>query len=214
MAEELLNAITEQHMKVVCKLHDDRVVSVENFKIKNSELMKTHWIDSSVLLTSDKKRPTTTGIFEVFANKASVSARELKEMLIDWMCDKQTELANCMAIAPNQSKLSFAEWLQKITLNENFVPDDLTIYCLLQFLNVHTLMYTKDFSWSTLLKQFKMDENEMYSKSDIRLVYVGHDMYVKLKHIHQPRPQSQVNKPTDTSVVSSENKKQSTRWHK
>ena len=75
--------------------------------------MKSHWIDSTLLLTSDKKKPTTTGIFKVFANKAGLNAMDLKETLIDWMCDKCTELGNCMAIALNQSKLSFTEWLQK-----------------------------------------------------------------------------------------------------
>ena len=78
------------------------------------------------------------------------------------MCDKRTELGNCMAIALNQSKLSFTEWLQKITLNELFIPDHLTIYCLSRFLNVYMLVYTKDFSWSTLLNQFKMSEEELY----------------------------------------------------
>ena len=130
MAEELLNAVTEPFTKVVCKLHDSRIVSVKNFKIKKAELMKSHWINSTLLLISDKKKPTTTGIFEVFANKAGLNATDLKETLIDWMCDKRTELSNCMAIALNQSKLSFTEWLQKITLSESFILDDLMIYCL------------------------------------------------------------------------------------
>ena len=189
MAEELLYAITEPFTKVVCKLHDSRVTSIENFKIKKADLMKCHWIDSTLLLSPDKKKPTTTGIFEVFANKAGLNATELKETLIDWMCDKRAELGNCMAIALNQSKLTFAEWLQKITMNELFIPDDLTIYCLSHFLNVHTLVYTKDFCWSTLLKQFKMSEKELHEKSDIKLVYVGCNMYVELKHVRQPKPQ-------------------------
>ena len=113
MAEELLNAVTEPFTKVVCKLHDSRVTSIENFKIKKADLMKCHSIDSTLLLSPDKKKPTTTGIFEVFANKAGLNATELKETLIDWMCDKRTELGNCMAIALNQSKLNFAEWLPK-----------------------------------------------------------------------------------------------------
>ena len=189
MAEELLNAVTEPFTKVVCKLHDSRVTSIENFKIKKADLMKCHWIDSTLLLSPDKKKPTTTGIFEVFANKAGLNATELKETLIDWMCDKRTELGNCMAIALNQSKLTFAEWLQKITMNELFIRDDLTIYCLSRLLNVHTLVYTKDFCWSTLLKQFKMSKKELHEKSDIKLVYVGCNMYVELKHVRQPKPQ-------------------------
>ena len=55
MAEELLNAVTEPFTKVVCKLHDSRVTSIENFKIKKADLMKSHWIDSTLLLTRQEK---------------------------------------------------------------------------------------------------------------------------------------------------------------
>ena len=82
-----------------------------------------------------------------------------------------------------------AEWLQGITLNNDFVPDELTIYCLSQFVNLHALAYTSNFCWSTLANQFKLSEEELYDKSDIKLIYVGHNMYVELKHIRQPQPQ-------------------------
>ena len=196
MAEELLNAVTEPHTKVLCLLHDSRIISVDNFKRQHAELMKHHWIDSSILQTSDKQHPTTTGIFEVYGKKTGLNVTELKELLIDWMCDKRMELSNCMAIALNQSKQTFTEWLQRITLNEEFVPDELTIYCLSRFLNIHTLVYTSNFCWSTLINQFKYDDDELYKKSDIRLVYVGHHMFAELKHIRQPKPQPTPTTPT------------------
>ena len=183
MAEELLNAVTEPFTKVLCLLHDSRIVSVDNFKRQHAELMKHHWIDSSILQTPDKQHATTTGIFEVYGKKTGLNATELKELLIDWMCDKRMELANCTAIALNQSNQTFTEWLQRITLNDDFVPDELTIYCPSQFLNVHTLVYTSNLCWSTLINQFKYDDDELYKKSDIKLVYVGHHMFAELKHI-------------------------------
>ena len=196
MAEELLNAVTEPHTKVLCLLHDSRIISVDNFKRQHAELMKHHWIDSSILQTSDKQHPTTTGMFEVYGKKTGLNATELKELLTDWMCDKCTELSNCMAIALNQSKRTFTEWLQHITLNEEFIPDELMIYCLSRFLNVHTLVYTSNFCFSTLKNQFKYNDNELYRKSDIRLVYVGHHMFAELKHIRQPKPQPTPATPT------------------
>ena len=143
-------------------------------------------MDSSTLLTPDKKHPTVSGTFELFGKKTGLNATELKELLIDWMCDKCTELANCMSIALNQSKQTFTEWLQCITLKEDFVPDELTIYCLSRFVNLHTLVYTMNFCWSMLSNQFKLSEDELYKKSDIKLIYVGYNMYVELKHIRQP----------------------------
>ena len=194
MAEELLNAITELHTKVLCLLHDSRITSVENFKRQHVDLMKHHWIDSSILLTPDKLHPTTTGIFEVYGKKAGLNANELKEMLIDWMCD--------------QSKQTFPEWLQRITLKEKFVLDELTIYCLSRFLNIHTLVYTSNFCWSTLINQFKYDDDELYNKSDIRFVYVGYHMFAELKHIRQPRPTlTLMTVPTTTTATGNARKK-------
>ena len=72
MAEELLNAITEPHTKVLRLLHDLRIISVDNFKRQHAELMKHHWIDSSILQTFDKQHPATTGIFEVYGKKTGV----------------------------------------------------------------------------------------------------------------------------------------------
>ena len=207
MAEELLNAVTEPHTKVLCLLHDSRITSVGNFKRQHVDLMKHHWIDSSILQTPDKWHPMTTGIIEVYGKKTGLNANELKEMLIDWMCDKCTELGNCMAIALNQSNQTFPEWLQRITLNEKFVPDELTIYCLSRFLNIHTLVYTSNFCWSTLINQFKYDDDELYNKSDIRLVYVGHHMFAELKHIRQPKPNPIPMTPANTTVATGSVKK-------
>ena len=187
MAEELLNAVTEPFTKVLCLLHDSRTITIDNFKRQHAKLMKHHWIDSSILQTRNKQHPTTTGIFELYRKKTCLNASELKELLIDWICDKRTELTNCMAIALNQSKQSFMEWLQSITLKDDFIPDELTIYCLSHFLNVHTLVYTLNFCWSTLMNQFKYNNDELYEKSNIRLVYIGHHMFAKLKHIRQPQ---------------------------
>ena len=88
MAEELLNAVTEPFMKVLCLLHDSRIVTMDNLKRQHAELMKHHWIDSSILQTPDKQYPTTTSIFEVYGKKTGLNTTELKELLIDWMCDK------------------------------------------------------------------------------------------------------------------------------
>ena len=167
MVEELFNAVTEPFTKVLCLLHDSRTTTIDNFKRQHTELMKHHWIDSSFLQTLDKKHPTTTGIFEVYRKKTGLTVVELKEMLIDWMCDKRTELTNCMAIALNQSKQTFTKWLQCITLKEDFVPDELTIFCLSSFLNIHTLVYISNFCWSTLMNQFKYDEDELYEKKRV-----------------------------------------------
>ena len=189
IAEELLNAVApEPFTKVVCLLHDTRAVSTENFKRKHPELMKHHWQDSTVLLSPNKSKPTCTGLFEIFSKLCSVNAVDMKEQLIDWICDNRVDLANCMSIALNQSKQTLTGWLQQITMNDEFVPDELTLYCLARFTGHHALVYTNDFCWSTLLNQFRLSEDALYERSKVKLVYVGHHMFTELKDIHLPKP--------------------------
>ena len=189
IAEELLNAITpEPFTKVLCLLYGTRAVSTENFKRKHPELMKHHWLDSTVLLSPDKSKPTCTGLFEIFGKLCSVNAVDMKEQLIDWICDNHVDLANCMSITLNQSKQSLTGWLQQITMNDNFIPDELTLLCLALFTGHHALVYTNDFCWSTLLNQFRLSEDALYERSKVKLVYVGHHMFIKLKDIRLPKP--------------------------
>ena len=118
------------------------------------------------------------------------------------MCDNRVELANCMSIALNQSKQTLAEWMRKITLKDDFISDKLTLYCLSRFTGLHVLVYTNDFCWSILLNQFKLSDDALYEQSKIKLVYVGHHMFIKLKHIHQPKPNilALVPQPIDKTV--------------
>ena len=129
-----------------------------------------------------------TGLFEIFGKLCSMNAVDMKEQLIDWVCDNRVDHANCMSIALNQSKQSLTEWLRKITMNDDFVPDELTLYCLARFTGHHALVYTNDFCWSTLLNQFRLSEDAMYERSKVKLVYVGHHMFVELKDIRVPKP--------------------------
>ena len=202
IAEELLNAVTpEPFTKVLCLLHDTRAVSTKNFKRKHPELMKHHWLDSTVLLSPDKSKPTCTGLFEIFGKLCSVNAVDMKEQLIDWICDNRVDLANCMSIALNQSKQSLTGWLQQIKMNDEFVLDELTLYCLARFTGHHALVYTNDFCWSTLLNQFRLSEDALYERSKVKLVYVGHHMFIELKDIRLPKPTPPVPAQTPKSVA-------------
>ena len=60
-----------------------------------------------------------------------------------------------------------------------------------------------------------MSEEELHAKSDIKLVYVGRDMYVELKHIRQPRPQPPPGPVTPSSDLSDKKiTKTNTKSHK
>ena len=130
----------------------------------------------------------------------------MKEQLIDWICDNRVDLANCMSIALNQSKQSLTKWLQKLTINDDSVPDELTLYCLARFTGHHALVYTNNFCWSTLLNQFRLSEDALYERSKVKLMYVGHHMFNELKDIRLPKPSPPDSAITTKSVAKKKNK--------
>ena len=86
-------------------------------------------------------------------------------------------------------------------MNDDFVLDELTLYCLAHFTGHHALVYTNDFCWSTLLNQFRLSEDALYERSKVKLVYVGHHMFIKLKDIRLPKLTSPVPAQTPKSVA-------------
>ena len=93
MAGELLDVIKkESFTKIVCGLDSRRGTTVEAVKKKYASLMTNHWVDTSVLLNSDGS-PKASGIYEIFGRVANKSGYEVKEEVLDWMCDKRRELA-------------------------------------------------------------------------------------------------------------------------
>ena len=86
-------------------------------------------------------------------------------------------------------------------MNDDFVPDELTLYCLARFTGHHALVYTNDFCWSTLLNQFRLSEDALYERSKVKLVYVGHRMFNELKDIRLPKPSPPESAITTKSVA-------------
>ena len=77
----------------------------------------------------------------------------------------------------------------------------LTLYCLARFTGHHALVYTNDFCWSTLLNQFHLSEDALYERSKVKLMYVGHHMFIELKDICLPKPTPSVPAQTPKSVT-------------
>ena len=185
IAGELLDVIKkESFTKIVCGLDSRRSTTIEAVKKKYASLMTNHWVDTSVLLNSDGS-PKASGIYEIFGRVANKSGYEAKEEVLDWMCDKHRELAANMSIAFGQRDLNVVTWMSKVE-KDDYPADEFVIYSLCRLYDVHCILLTKYEPWSTISRQFSMAVEDVWAKSDLRLVMLEPGCYGEIKNIRQP----------------------------
>ena len=204
MASELLDVIKKEvFTKIVCGLDNRRGTTVEAVKKKYASLMADHWVDTSVLLNSDGS-PKASGIYEIFGQIANKNGYEVKEEVLDWMCDKRRELAANMSIAFGQKKLNVIAWMSNVE-KDDYPADEFVIYSLCRLYDVHCILMTKHEPWSTISRQFSMAIEDVWAKSDLRLVMLEPGCYGEIKNIRQPPsapPPSFISNPTQTTTPS------------
>ena len=185
MASELLDVIKkEAFTKIVCGLDNRQGTTVEAVKKKYTSLMANHWVDTSVLLNSDGS-PKASGIYEIFSRIANKNGYEVKEEVLDGMCDKLRELAANMSIAFGQKKLNVIAWMSKVE-KDDYPADEFVIYSLCRLYDVHCILMMKHEPWSTISRQFSMAVEDVWAKSDLRLVMLEPGCYGEIKNIRQP----------------------------
>ena len=135
--------------------------------------MQGHWIDTSHLITADRN-PKIEGIYEIFGRYFSQSPSDVKESLMDWVCDHHNELSSNMNIALRQKNLLFMNWFGKV-YDDNYYPDEMSIYCRSHLFNQHTIIFTSGYCWATLDITIMQTEQEISGQCDIKLVYLGTD---------------------------------------
>ena len=185
IASELLAVIQkESFTKIVCGVDDRRGTNVEAVKRKYASLMKQHWVDTSGLLNSDGS-PRPVGVYETFGRIVNKSGYEVKEEVIEWICDNRRELAANMSIAFSQKKLNIASWITKVE-KDNYAADEFVLYSLCRLYDIHCILLTKFDPWSTISRQFSMTVEEVWAKSDLRLIFLEPGCYGEIKNIRQP----------------------------
>ena len=185
MTSELLDLMKfEAFTKIVCGL-DPRVgTTVAAVKLKHPALMKDHWVDCSVTLNSNGSAKPL-GIYEIFGKLVNKSPLEVKGEVLDWMSDKRRELAANMSIAFNQCDLNIVTWMSLVD-KDDAPADEFALYCLCRLYSVHCIIMTKSYPWSTISRQFSMKLEDIWAKSELKLVYLGPGEYGEIKHVRVP----------------------------
>ena len=177
-------ANNEQFVTPICGLYPEHAISIEDFKDRNTGLMKNHWIDTTHGNKGEK-------IYELF--DPDTDGEIVKESMQEWLCDNRHQITECIGIALRNHELSYAEWFRNIDTKSG--PDELALYSLSRKYGIHTSVYNKSYVWTTLMNHLSRTDEEIFRLSGINLVYLGPTVYGIIRDIRAPQPDLIVIKP-------------------
>ena len=105
-------AFNELFIGVIRGLYLDQTITLEEFKDRNSELLKNKWIDI-------RHGSTGVKIYELFDEETE--GEIIKESLQEWLCDNRHEITNCISITLRNHERTYADWFRYI--EERSGPD-------------------------------------------------------------------------------------------
>ena len=152
-------ANSEQFVTPIRGLYSEHVISVEDFKDCNVELMKNRWIDTTHGNKGEK-------IYELF--DPDTDGEIVKESMQEWLCDNRHQITECISIALRNHEFTYAEWFKYVDVQSG--PDELALYSLARKYGIHTSVYNKSYVWTTLMNHISRTDEEIFKLSGINLV--------------------------------------------
>ena len=186
MADSIFNYEIERFITPIRGLYKEYIISVDDLRVKNPELFKTHVVDNA---------PVHDGrlIYELYGD--GEEGEIVKEQVQTWICDNRQDVTRAAGITLRAKELSFSSWFR--ASEENRSPDELIVYCLSKMYKKHTVILNKRFAWSTLSNYISYTDLEIVQQSSIILIYVSISKYAVLKPSWTVKP-SEENTPTPT----------------
>ena len=180
LTEEMFDLLKKEHFtKVLCGINPRIATTTEQCKSKYSSYLEGQWIDTSKMLTplGDIKG---NSVYDIFGRMYKMPGSDVKWDVIDWMCDNRRELAANFSIPFRQQDLNITTWMQRVEKDLSPV-DEFVLYCIGQMYNKHIMVLTSQEPWSTMSRQFQMSTQDVYAKSDVRLIFMGPYKYAEIR---------------------------------
>ena len=160
-------------------LYLDQVISIDEFKNRNAELLKNKWIDTRHGSNGEK-------IYELFDE--NTEGEIVKESLQEWLCDNRQQITSNTSITLHNHKRSYAEWFQYI--EDRSGPDELASYSLSHKYGIHTAVYNKSYVWTMLAEHIHRSDEEIFSLCGVNLVFPGETTYGIIRKFCAPQMQT------------------------
>ena len=158
-------------------LYADCSISIDEFKERNSALLKDKWVDTSHGENGEK-------IYQLFDTTSEGDL--VKESLQEWLCDNRNEMTNCISITLRNHEMTYADWFRYVEAKSG--PDELALYSLSRKHGVHTAVFNKSYVWTTLSEHIHRTDEEIFELCGVTLVFLKPTVYGILKKIRAPDP--------------------------
>ena len=165
----------ELFIKPIRGLYDDQAITVEEFKDRYEDIVKSRWVDT----THGKNSLKVYGLFD-----PTTDSEIVKENLQEWLCDNRHEVTECISIALRNHERTYSEWFRYVDSSPG--PDELALYCLARKHGVQVAVFNRSYVWTTLSKHLDRTDDEIIQLCGVNLVFIGPCEYGILHDIRRP----------------------------
>ena len=165
----------ELFIKLIHCLYDDHAITVEEFKNRHKDIVRSRWVDT----THGKNGLKIYSLFD-----PTIDSEIVKENLQEWLCDNHFEVTECISIALHNFKHMYTEWFQYVDSSPG--PDELALYCLACKHGIQVAVFNKRYVWITLSEHITRTDDEIIQLYCVNLVFIGPTEYEILRNIRQP----------------------------
>ena len=165
----------ELFIKPIRGLYDYQAITVEEFKDRYEDIVRSRWVDT----THGKNGLKVYGLFD-----PTTDGEIVKENLQEWLCDNCHEVTECISIALHNHECTYSEWFRYVDSSPG--PDELALYCLARKHGVQVAVFNKSYVWTTLSKHLDRTDDEIIQLCSVNLVFIGPCKYGILLDIQRP----------------------------
>ena len=156
----------ELFMKPIRGLNDDHAITVEEFKDRHEDIVRSWWVDTMHGKNGLK-------IYSLF--DPTIDNEIVKENLQEWLCDNCFEVTECISIALHNHKRTYAEWFRHADPSPG--PDKLALYCLACKHGIQVAVFNKSYVSTTLADQITRTDDKIIQLCSVNLVFISHTEY-------------------------------------
>ena len=180
MSEELLNAMyIKPYTGLIPYLSPSSALTVSDFE--KCPLASDHWLDLPPERNNRKgrKKCDPNHVFEVFGSYSDHAADEVREEMLSAISSDLNYYQTVAWLVLQLRKTTLSEWCN-IMCAVTTPADELAIFALSRLYRRHSVVYTKDKTWSTIGTSTPMNEKDVYYQCDLKFILMGKGHYVQL----------------------------------
>ena len=173
MSEELINALyIKPYTGMIPYLSPSSALTVSDFEKCPSA--RDHWLDLPLEDSHHKgcKKRDPNCVFEAFGLFSDHDAYVVREEMLSAISSKFNYYQTVSWLILQLHKTTLSEWCHVMHCVTT-PADKLAIFALSRLYRRHSVVYTKDKTWSTIGTSTPMSEKEVYQQCDLKFILMG-----------------------------------------